>query len=164
MGFSITRRLFGETPDGDVVDAWILSNPEGMLVEVLTLGGIIRRLLAPDANGVLADVVLGYDSLKEYLAGNFYFGAIVGRVAGRLRLEVSSWMVNPTNSQSMMDSIIYTAAFAASLLHKLGGTGFRAVSLDQRGYSRRVRPSAIEAYAIKELISDVLVLADRWLK
>ncbi len=84
MGFSITRRLFGETPDGDVVDAWILSNPEGMLVEVLTLGGIIRRLLAPDANGVLADVVLGYDSLKEYLAGNFYFGAIVGRVAGRL--------------------------------------------------------------------------------
>ena len=41
-------------------------------------------MLASDTNGVLADVVLGYDSLKEYLAGNFYFGAIVGRVAGRL--------------------------------------------------------------------------------
>jgi galactose mutarotase-like enzyme/predicted dehydrogenase len=84
MSFTITRRQFGRAPDGGEVDAWTLTSPEGMQVEVLTLGCIVRRLLVPDGNGVLADVVLGYDSLEEYLAGTTYFGAIVGRVAGRL--------------------------------------------------------------------------------
>jgi aldose 1-epimerase len=84
MSFTITRRQFGRTPDGGEVDAWTLTNPEGMQVEILTLGCIVRRLLVPDRSGVLADVVLGYDSLEEYLAGTAYFGAIVGRVAGRL--------------------------------------------------------------------------------
>jgi aldose 1-epimerase len=84
MSFTITRRQFGRAPDGGEVDAWILASPEGMQVEILTLGCIVRRLLVPDRNGVLADVVLGYDSLEEYLAGTAYFGAIVGRVAGCL--------------------------------------------------------------------------------
>src|ERR1700679_1468845 len=84
MSFTITRRQFGRTPDGGEVDAWTLTNPEGMQVEILTLGCIVRRLLVPDRSGVLADVVLGFDSLEEYLVGTAYFGAIVGRVAGRL--------------------------------------------------------------------------------
>lgn len=84
MSFTITERQFGRTPDGGEVEAWTLTNPEGMQVEILTLGCIVRRLLVPDRSGVLADVVLGYDSLEEYLAGTAYFGAIVGRVAGRI--------------------------------------------------------------------------------
>jgi aldose 1-epimerase len=84
MSFTITRRQFGKTPDGGEVDAWILASTAGMQVEILTLGCIVRRLLVPDRSGVLADVVLGYDSLEEYLAGTAYFGAVVGRVAGRL--------------------------------------------------------------------------------
>lgn len=92
MSFTITRRQFGRTPDGGAVDAWLLTNPKGMHVEILTLGCIVRRLLIPDASGVLADVVLGYDSLEEYLVGNAYLGAMIGRVAGRLTL--GSFLLN----------------------------------------------------------------------
>jgi pimeloyl-ACP methyl ester carboxylesterase len=45
------------------------------------------------------------------------------------------------------------------LLDELSALGIRAVALDQRGYSRKARPTAIEAYAISELTSDVLGLA-----
>ena len=48
MSFTITRRQFGRTPEGGKVDAWTLTNPEGMQVEILTLGCIVRRLLVPE--------------------------------------------------------------------------------------------------------------------
>jgi aldose 1-epimerase len=55
-----------------------------MSLEVLTYGGIVTRLLVPDRNGRLGDVVLGFDSLEPYLQRHPYFGAITGRVAGRI--------------------------------------------------------------------------------
>lgn len=50
------------------------------------------------------------------------------------------------------------------LLHSLGASGFRAVALDQRGYSRGARPPHVAAYAVEQLVSDALALADhfRW--
>jgi aldose 1-epimerase len=56
----------------------------GLELEVITYGGIVTRLLAPDRDGRLADVVLGLSDLESYLAGHPYFGAITGRVAGRI--------------------------------------------------------------------------------
>jgi pimeloyl-ACP methyl ester carboxylesterase len=47
-----------------------------------------------------------------------------------------------------------------SLLDALGTHGFRAVALDQRGYSCKARPTEVEAYAVSELTSDVLAFAD----
>jgi aldose 1-epimerase len=55
-----------------------------MQLECLSYGGIVTRLLVPDRTGELADVVLGFDDLESYLDGSSYFGAIVGRVAGRI--------------------------------------------------------------------------------
>lgn len=62
-----------------------LSSSAGMELRVLTYGGIVQSLRAPDARGELADLVLGYDSLEEYLQDRSYFGAIVGRFANRIR-------------------------------------------------------------------------------
>ncbi|HVZ32366.1 MAG TPA: aldose epimerase family protein, partial [Polyangiaceae bacterium] len=45
-------------------------------------------LEVPDRNGTLGDVVLGYDTLAEYLAGGSYFGAIIGRYANRIARSV----------------------------------------------------------------------------
>ena len=73
----------GETRSGAPVERWLLEN--GTLgVELLTLGGIITALRAPDAQGVQEDVVLGFDDLDGYLDGHPYFGALIGRVANRL--------------------------------------------------------------------------------
>lgn len=48
-----------------------------------------------------------------------------------------------------------------SLLGALGALGFRAVALDQRGYSVHARPLEIESYDVSELTSDVIALADK---
>lgn len=79
---AITTRKFGWFWDREVT-AVALSNASGMEAEVLTYGGIVRTLLVPGKNG-RDDVVLGFDSLADYLAGHPFFGAIAGRVANRI--------------------------------------------------------------------------------
>lgn len=76
--------VYGTLPTGEVVDKYILSNEEGMEVHIITYGGIITELHVPDPKGHVADVMLGLKSLEDYLAGHPYFGAITGRVAGRI--------------------------------------------------------------------------------
>jgi aldose 1-epimerase len=55
-----------------------------MILETITYGAATTRLLAPDRDGRLADVVLGFNDLNSYMAKREYFGAMVGRVAGRI--------------------------------------------------------------------------------
>lgn len=77
-------RLFGQLPSGETVTAHTLRGTGGLVLECLDYGGIVTRLLAPDRVGRLADVVLGFDNFDAYLAPHPYFGAIAGRVAGRI--------------------------------------------------------------------------------
>ncbi len=64
--------------------SYALTNSNGISVEVANYGARIISLLVPDKNGKLADVVLGYDSLEEYLKGNLYFGVTIGRYSNRI--------------------------------------------------------------------------------
>ena len=61
-----------------------LTNSHGMKMVVTNFGGRVVSLFVPDKNGKLEDVVLGYDSLKEYLNENPYFGALIGRYGNRI--------------------------------------------------------------------------------
>ena len=79
------RRVdFGTLQDGTHVAAAELSNSAGMSVRIIALGAAIQSLSVPDRQGVRADVVLGYDSPREYVARPQYFGATVGRYANRI--------------------------------------------------------------------------------
>jgi aldose 1-epimerase len=79
------RRVdFGTLQDGTHVAAAELSNSAGMSVRIIALGAAIQSLSVPDRNGVREDVVLGYDSPREYVAKPQYFGATVGRYANRI--------------------------------------------------------------------------------
>jgi aldose 1-epimerase len=80
----IEREPFGQLDDGRSVDAITLSNSNGMYVRVLTYGAIVQALVAPDRDGKLDDVVLGYTSLGDYVRDTRYFGCIVGRYANRI--------------------------------------------------------------------------------
>lgn len=71
-------------PSGERIDEYTLTNRRGLLLKAITYGGIITQLHVPDRNGRMADVVLGFDNLEQYLGGHPYFGCITGRVAGRL--------------------------------------------------------------------------------
>lgn len=81
---SLQKKAFGKTPDGQEVDLYILTNTAGMTAKIMTYGAILTELDVPDRDGKAADVVLGFDNLKDYLAGHPYFGATVGRVANRI--------------------------------------------------------------------------------
>jgi aldose 1-epimerase len=80
----VTRELFGQLPDSSEAYLFTLVNPNGVIMKVTNYGGIITSLLVPDRKGHLADVVLGYDRLSDYLKASPYFGAIVGRYANRI--------------------------------------------------------------------------------
>lgn len=84
MTNSPTPRSFGQLATGETIECWSIRNEHGARIEILTYGGIVRLLEVPDRAGRLADVVLGFDSLAPYLAGHPYFGAITGRIAGRV--------------------------------------------------------------------------------
>ncbi len=57
--------------------------PQAFQKDVNGKKGIVQ-LLVPDRNNVLGDVVLGYDTLDQYMAGRASMGAIVGRYANRI--------------------------------------------------------------------------------
>ena len=80
----VKKQAYGKMPDGAAVDLYTLTNANGMEIHIITYGGIVTSLMAPDRAGKLADVVLGMDTLEGYLAGHPYFGATVGRVANRI--------------------------------------------------------------------------------
>jgi aldose 1-epimerase len=75
---------FGETLDGQPVDLCVLTNGRGMIVKIMTYGATVTELHAPDRNGVVRDIVLGFDELAGHLGRHPYFGAVVGRVANRI--------------------------------------------------------------------------------
>ncbi len=82
---SITKAAYGTQADGQLVEQYTLVNANGMTVKIITRGGIITHLTAPDRKGVYEDVVLGYDDIKGYEDTKTpYFGALIGRFGNRI--------------------------------------------------------------------------------
>ena len=81
---AIHSASFGTLPSGQAVALYTLRNRHGMEARIMTYGGIVTSLTAPDRNGHFADVVLGYDSLAGYLKNGPYFGALIGRYGNRI--------------------------------------------------------------------------------
>jgi aldose 1-epimerase len=80
----ITQTHFGTTTEGKAVEAYTLQNSAGMRCKILTYGGIISEWSLISNENTRIDIVLGFSELESYIAGNPYFGAITGRVAGRI--------------------------------------------------------------------------------
>ncbi len=92
--------------DGKPISLYTLFNKNGMSVDITNYGGKIISLFVPDKNGKFDDVVLGFDTLEEVIEKDFYFGAICGRFANRIKdgkfnidgVEYSLAINNGTNS------------------------------------------------------------------
>jgi aldose 1-epimerase len=97
-GLSLSRQFFGQTVEPYTgketnVYRYTLRNGTGMKVQILTFGGIVQDIWVPDRNGNLADVVLGFKTLQDYVTfdsppvtanGGPYFGEIIGRYGNRI--------------------------------------------------------------------------------
>lgn len=52
--------------------------------KILNLGGIIKGIYRVDKNGKKENIVLAYDNIEDYYENKSYYGAIIGRTAGRI--------------------------------------------------------------------------------
>jgi aldose 1-epimerase len=81
---STSQQHYGYLPDGTEVTRVTLANSNGIEMDVISYGGIITRLVTPDAKGNPGDIVLGLDTIDEYVESNPYFGALIGRYGNRI--------------------------------------------------------------------------------
>ncbi|CAB3368814.1 Hypothetical predicted protein [Cloeon dipterum] len=88
---AVEEDIFGtffdeETKTDVLVKRFTLKNSNNVSVQIITYGATITTINIPDKNGTLADVNLGFDDMNGYLLStNPYFGAVVGRVANRIK-------------------------------------------------------------------------------
>jgi aldose 1-epimerase len=85
----LTKRYFGQLKNGQDIDVYTLRNSSGMEISITNFGATVQSIKVPTKEGLLLDVVLGFDTIQEYEAAfakgsSPYFGAIIGRVAGRI--------------------------------------------------------------------------------
>lgn len=71
--------------EGKRVEEITLRNAAGAEAKVLTWGAVIRDLVVPRSDGRKQRVVLGLETLEDYLNHSPHFGAIAGRYANRIK-------------------------------------------------------------------------------
>lgn len=105
----IAAREFGVVGDKKIF-AFTLENDHGMKMTCLNFGCIVTQIFTPNVKGELENVVLGFKSVDEYIQHQNYFGAVIGRVAGRIK-----------GSQFELDGILYTLPTNEGVNHLHGG-------------------------------------------
>ena len=80
----ISKEAWGEF-NGFPVSLFRLKNTQGAFVEIINYGAIVKSIFIPDKQGVLENVVAGFDNIEGYLQDTCYIGATVGRFANRIK-------------------------------------------------------------------------------
>ena len=78
------RAAFGTLPDGTAIEAVTLTGTNGVSASIITYGAMLQAFNAPDRDGRIADVTLGYDDLASLVAKPNYWGQTIGRYANRI--------------------------------------------------------------------------------
>jgi aldose 1-epimerase len=108
----IKAEVFGKLADGREVKIYTITNSKGNTARITDYGAKLVSLIVPDKSGNYADVILGYDSLSQYLAGDPYFGSTVGRYANRI-----------AKGKFTLNGIDYQLALNNGVNHLHGGPG-----------------------------------------
>lgn len=133
---TVSASQFGQLPSGEKVIAYTLKNDKGMEVVILSYGGIIQSLKTPDRNGKLADVVMGFDFLDEYIADQRFFGPLIGRYANRI--GGASYKHNDTRYKLEKNK-------RGNHLHG-GSKGFHKVAWESNSFTKSESAGVVLAY------------------
>lgn len=137
----VQKTRFGETPDGQQVDLYTLTNAAGAKVTIMNYGATVVSIEVPDRGGKIADVTLGYDTLEGYFSeNNPYFGAVVGRYANRI-----------AKGKFTLEGVEYQLATNNGENHLHGGVkGFDKVVWDAEGVQSDDGPGVKLSYLSKD--------------
>lgn len=80
----LKRSDFQSGIKGEATDLYVLTNDNGVEVTITNYGGIIVSVMVPDKNGVMQDVVHGFDNVEDYANIDNNFGATIGRYGNRI--------------------------------------------------------------------------------
>ncbi|XP_034231396.1 aldose 1-epimerase-like [Thrips palmi] len=102
-GVQVSSERFGNV-SGQTVFRYTIKNKD-MSFQVMNYGAYLTSITVPDKQGRSKDVLLGHDTLKEYVDKKRRFGAIIGRVANRIAnssftLDGQVYKLNPSGSRS----------------------------------------------------------------
>lgn len=78
------QKEFSTLPDGRTAYLYILKN-NCLEAHITNFGATLHRLYVPDANGDVADIVLGFDTPEEYINSTTFFGTVIGRNSNRVK-------------------------------------------------------------------------------
>lgn len=113
--------------NGHPIIAFTLANDHGMEITCLNYGCMITSILVPDKNGNYENVVLAFDDFSSYLTNRPYLGAVIGRVAGRIK-----------NSCFELNGKTYKLYANENRNHLHGGEkGFHHVIWQAAGFSKK---------------------------
>ncbi len=117
----INRQNFERVIDSKQIDLFILKNKNNLTTQITNYGGRVVSLWTPDKDGNFEDIVLGYETLDDYLHSNeIYFGALIGRYGNRI-----------SKGKFTLNNSTYTLATNNDLNHLHGGKkGFNNVVWD----------------------------------
>ena len=80
----ILQHIWGATPEGEAIVIYTIRNANGCEVQLCNIGAAIVSVKAPDRNGNIDDIVLGYKDAMSYFGDGAASGKSVGRVANRI--------------------------------------------------------------------------------
>ncbi|MCK3683687.1 aldose epimerase family protein [Maribellus sp. YY47] len=96
----IDKANFEVEHDGKPIDLYTLKNNQGMVAQITNFGGKVVSLWTPDKQGNFGDIVLGFNTIDEYLkTSEKYFGSLIGRYGNRI-----------ANGQFTINDTVYTLA------------------------------------------------------
>lgn len=79
----ITEKPFGKL-DGQDITAITLRNESGFALTAINYGATLIAWDTPDKDGQFRNIVLGFDNWDDYAQNHTYYGATIGRIAGRI--------------------------------------------------------------------------------
>jgi aldose 1-epimerase len=84
QSMEVIKEEFGKLGE-QTVFKFTLKNEKGLEISCLNYGCVITKIMVPDRDGNVENIVLGYDTLEEYIENSYFLGAVIGRVAGRIK-------------------------------------------------------------------------------
>ncbi len=113
----MSAHVFGQIDDAPVIEVAIESKA-GASARILTWGAVLRDLVVPTAGGPQR-VILGLNTLEDYIAHSPHFGAVPGRFANRI-----------ANGRFAIDGVVYQLEREPGEKHTLHG--------GPKGFGRRL--------------------------
>lgn len=100
---------FGSIQSGKKATLYILENKNHTVVKVTDFGATLVSVLFADKDGVMKDMVLGYDDAASYEKGTSCFGATIGRNGNRIKdarftIDGKEWVIEANENGNSLHS------------------------------------------------------------